>query len=135
PTDPLAIRQEEDPPPNLDGISEGVAQVILRCLSYRPEDRYESVRGLMEALSVQVRGGASSSSAFEVALEEAPGHGPSVPGRSMASRKVVPPPPTAAANSAQRRGWVSLSLFVLFFCALGFVLALGGMALMSKVIG
>ena len=136
--DPLAIRQEDDPPPSVDGISEGVAAVILRCLLWEPEERFNSVQELMDELTGQTSNASAHSTEFE--LKPGAGTDPAGP-RTMTSRR--PATPAAAAHPAQheedlacrRRGWVSLTLFVAFFCGLGFALTLGGMALVSKVMG
>ncbi len=142
--DPLAIRQKEDPPPSMDGISEGVGSVILRCLLWEPEDRYSSVIELLDDLQVHTGPQPKPhSTEFDVASTgSSVGTEPlaSVDGsqRTMTSRKPEAPlvKATPENNDVQRRrGLVSLSLFALFFCLLGFVLTLGGMALMGKVMG
>ncbi len=142
--DPLAIRQKEDPPPAMDGVSEGLASIIIRCLSWEPEDRFSSVEGLLEAL--QIHAGPQPkphSTEFDLAPEgRANGKGgagsEAKSQRTMTSRKVEPAEAQTQLHPDEvqrRRGLVSLSLFALFFCLLGFVLTLGGMALMDKVMG
>jgi serine/threonine protein kinase len=144
--DPLAIRQKEDPAPHTDGISDGISRVILRCLCWEPEERYASVADLMGDLAVHgAESGSTHSTEFQVRKESESELATSQPMASqstgegaMGSRQPGGKPVQAKAEfvgSQRRRGWVSPSLFVIFFCGLGFVLTLGGMALMSKVIG
>ncbi len=142
--DPLTIRQKEDPPPSTDGISEGVAAIILRCLCWEPEDRFASVEELLEELRVhsgpQPKPHSTEFDVAPVGSEDGaqPEASPGKSARTMTSRKPEAPvaqTPPGHDQVQRRRGLVSLSLFALFFCLLGFMLTLGGMALMGKVIG
>ncbi|MEZ6005714.1 MAG: serine/threonine-protein kinase [Planctomycetota bacterium] len=114
PSDPMAIRQPDDPPPAMSSLPEPIRKVLLGCLAWNPDDRFESMGAVRLALPRPLASGP--------VIESDP-----------SDERTAAVHPLVAARAARRPDWLRLVLFALVFAMIGFLVSLGGMALVRAL--
>ncbi|HPF15289.1 MAG TPA: protein kinase, partial [Planctomycetota bacterium] len=113
-SDPLALRQPDDPLPAMGTIRPEVAAVVERCLEWDPDDRFQTMGELLGALPYPPGSSFTAPNGVYTNGEDA-------------SR-------WSAASEVSSGGWMHTSIFVLLFVLIGFLISLGGMALLRGLI-